>query len=136
MGYDEKTKKSNLKSIETTFDYGPSEYDYLFNLPPDEGWFNSMQYMELTLEEIISKIVQKDLERMSLWELFDRTPPKSLKCSSMRLMRYKRKGYLRMRRKGRAHIYRLTEKGWFETLSNYESKHMPPTPLGSEIRRL
>jgi hypothetical protein len=131
-----KRKRAILHSIGTTFDYGPSEYDYLFNLPPDEGWFNSIQYMELTLGEIVSKIIHKDLERISLSELFDRTPPQSLKCSSMRLMRYKRKGYLRMRRKGRAHIYRLTENGWFEALSNFKSKHMPPTPLRLKFRSL
>jgi len=106
---------------------GPSEYDFVFNLPSEEGWFSVRQYTTSSLGDVFkTRIVIPDLSLMKLWELLDRTPPQSHRGSSMRLMRHKRNGFLRRRRKGRTYVYRLTDKGWFEALSNYESKHRTP----------
>ena len=107
--------------------YEPSEYDFVFNLPSEEGWFSVRQYGASSLGDVFgARIAIPDLSQMKLWELLDRTPPQSHRGSSMRLMRHKRNGLLRRRRKGRTYIYRLTDKGWFEALSNYESKHRTP----------
>jgi len=121
-----KRRRPKVVSLRGTGFHGPSEYDFVFNLPLDEGWFTAKQYGISSLGDVFEEeILIQNLGRMKLWELLDRTPPHSQKAASMRLMRHKRNGFLRKRQKGRAYHYRLTDKGWFQALSNYESKHRP-----------
>jgi len=130
-------RKSRVVSLKGQVPYGSSKYDFIFDIPPDEGWFDAKQYCTSLLGDVLKPNCDiPDLSQMKLWELLDSNPPQTLKGSSMRLMRHKRRGFLRKRRKGRAHIYRLTVKGWFEAITNYDFKHRMPPLFRMEAQRM
>lgn len=106
----------------------PVEHGFLYRLPVEEGWFNARQYMTLTFGDVFkSQTPDQAWSQFKLWEFFDKTPPESVKCAAMRLMRKKRAGLLRRRRQGRTYIYRVNnDKGWLEVESNFYRKNKSP----------
>jgi hypothetical protein len=89
------------------------EYEFLKELPKEVGWFTVSEYMRLTVRDLLGeRVAHLDLGKLHLWQLFDKTPPKTLKCASMRLIRHARGGFFQRKRYGQIFLYRVRNDGW------------------------